>query len=218
MPGQQPLNCTVCPLENGEAPMTFYSCRVTDALPKAHRRIGLVIAALALLLPWGVATEAHAQWVPSGALAAVRVVHDCDETGGDVAVSRLDPPTVYLCDRVVRLIRTKEPGAEHFYFVHEFGHIALQTSSESAADCWAARELVEAPNGSRFLRLAIAHFRSRADEPSALYGSPRERAERIRSCADEAMPGWDAGEATAQRVGPRRQRTQAAGATASAPK
>ena len=180
--------------------MTFYSCRVTDALPKAHRRIGLVIAALALLLPWGAATEAHAQWVPSGALAAVRVVHDCDETGGDVAVSRLDRPTVYLCDRVVRLIRTKEPGAEHFYFVHEFGHIALQTSSESAADCWAARELVEAPNGSRFLRLAIAHFRSRADEPSARYGSPRERAERIRSCADEAMPGWDSSVSSRRRA------------------
>jgi hypothetical protein len=122
----------------------------------------------------------------------VLVVHDCDETGGDVAVSRLDPPTVYVCDRVVRLVRAKDPGAEHFYFVHEFGHIALQTSSESAADCWAARELVAAPNGSRTLRIAIAHIRSRGDEPSARYGSPRERAERIRSCADEARPSWDA--------------------------
>ena len=154
------------------------------------RRIAAATTALALLACGGLG-EAQAQWVPRGTLAGVLIVHDCDETGGDVAVSRLDPPTVYVCDRVVRLIRAKDPGAEHFYFVHEFGHIALQTSSEFAADCWAARELVEAPNGSRFLRIAIAHFRSRGDEPSGRYGSPRERAERIRSCADEAMPGWD---------------------------
>ncbi|MBV9891144.1 MAG: hypothetical protein JO090_09695, partial [Rhizobacter sp.] len=151
---------------------------------------------------------AHAQWVPSGALARVPVVHDCDETGGDVAVSRLDPPAVYICDRVVRLIRAREPGAEHFYFVHEFGHIALRTSSEAASDCWAAHELVGAPNGSRALRIALAHFRARGDEPSARYGSPRERAERIRRCADEAMPGWDANETTATRVGKRPQRAQ----------
>ncbi|HZW75771.1 MAG TPA: hypothetical protein VFF43_19640 [Caldimonas sp.] len=152
------------------------------------RSTAAAIAAVALLAS---VADARAQWVPRGDLARVLVVHDCDETGGDVAVSRLDPPTVYVCDRVVGLIRAKEPGAEQFYLVHEFGHIALQTTSESAADCWAARELVEAPNGGRFLRIAIAHFRARGDEPSARYGSPRERAERIRSCADEAMPGWD---------------------------
>ncbi len=162
--------------------------------------------------------DACAQWAPSGALARVPVVHDCDETGGDVAVSRLDPPTVYVCDRVVRLIRAREPGAEQFYFVHEFGHIALQTSSESASDCWAARELVASPNGRRALRIAIAHFRARGDEPSARYGSPRERAERIRSCADEAMPGWDANDGTATRVGNRPQRAQASAAATSAPR
>ena len=39
---------------------------------------------------------ARAQWVPSGPLATVLVVQDCTQTAGDVAVSRLDPPTVYL--------------------------------------------------------------------------------------------------------------------------
>src|SRR5678809_524678 len=113
-----------------------------------RRRVSVAAAALALLSS-GTITVAKGQWVPSGELARVLVVHGCDETGGDVAVSRLDPPAVYVCDRVVRLIRAKDPGAEHFYLVHEFGHVALQTSSEAAADCWAARELVGAPPSNR---------------------------------------------------------------------
>ena len=148
------------------------------------RRIVAVGAALALLL--AAVAPVHAQWVPSGPLAGVLVVRDCNDTGGDVAVSRLDPPTVYICPDVVRLIRQKDPGAEHFYFVHEFGHIALGTSDEAAADCWAAKELARAPHGERYVRAAIEHFRRRPDAYSRRYGSPNERAERIRQCAEEA--------------------------------
>ena len=145
-------------------------------------------AALALLGLAIAGASAHAQWVASGALAAVPVVEDCTQTGGDVAVSRLDPPTVYLCRTVVRLVRQKDPGAEHFYFVHEFGHIALQTSDEAMADCWAARELAAVKGGRRSLAAAIALFRARADDSSRRYGSARERAERIGRCAAEAQP------------------------------
>ena len=182
------------------------------------RTLRAVASAALVLVASGTLNEARAQWVPRGDLAKVLVVHECDETGGDVAVSRLDPPTVYVCDRVVRLVRAKDPGAEQFYFVHEFGHIALQTSNESAADCWAARELVAASNGSRILRIAIAHFRSRGDEPSARFGSPHDRAERIRSCADEAKPGWDAGDAPARRNGDTPKRARSIDSTASAPR
>ena len=117
-------------------------------------------------------------------LAAVPVIRECDETGGDIAVSRLDPPTIYICRRVVELVRKSDPGVEHFYLVHEYGHIALQTSDEAAADCWAARELAKAPNGERYLAATIRHFRRRGEDPSRRYGTPLERAERIRSCAE----------------------------------
>jgi hypothetical protein len=150
-----------------------------------RRHIAFVLASLVLTLA---GAPARAQWVPSGPLAAVLVVQDCTQTGGDVAVSRLDPPTVYLCQSVVRLVRQKDPGAEHFYFVHEFGHIALQTSDEAAADCWAAGELANSPHGERYLRAAIDHFRRRPDQQSRRYGTPAERAERIRSCAQAAWP------------------------------
>ena len=141
-----------------------------------------VVTPVLFFLP---AIGAHAQWVPSGALAAVPVVRDCTETGGDVAVSRLDPATVYLCQNVMNLVRKKNPGAEHFYFVHEFGHVAQATADEAAADCWAARELARAPNGSRYLNAAIEHFRQRPNEYSPRYGTPTGRAERIRACAEE---------------------------------
>jgi hypothetical protein len=131
---------------------------------------------------------ASAQWRPTGRLASVLVVDDCNETGGDVMASRLEPPTVYVCPTVVRLVRKHHPGAEHFFFVHEFGHIALQTSDEAAADCWAAHELASLRNGRRALDAAIALFRARAKEESQRYGSPHDRAERIRRCAEEVAP------------------------------
>jgi hypothetical protein len=168
---------------------------VGPAHSEPFRRSRVVVAVTGVALAAFGGADAIAQRVPRGALATVPVVHDCDETGGDVAVSRLDPPAVYVCDRVVRLIRAKDPGAEHFYFVHEFGHIALQTSSESAADCWAARELVAAPNGRRLAHrdCALPLARRRAERALRLAA----RAERVRSCADEAMPGWDAIDASA---------------------
>ena len=127
---------------------------------------------------------AEAQWRPRGALAAVPVIRACDETGGDIAVTRLDPPTIYVCPRVVELARKADPGVEHFFLVHEYGHVALQSGDEAAADCWAARELAKAPNGERYLAAAIRHLRRRGEDPSRRYGTPIERAERIRACAD----------------------------------
>ena len=138
-----------------------------------------VLAVLAVL-----AGPAEAQWRPRGALAAVPVIREGDETGGDIAVTRLEPPTIYLCPRVVELARKADPGVEHFFLVHEYGHVVLQSGDEAAADCWAARELAKAPNGERYLAAAIRHFRRRGDDASRRYGTPVERAERIRACAD----------------------------------
>ena len=147
-----------------------------------NRLLRACLVALGLLA--ASAGAAHAQWRPTGALGGVPVIRECDETGGDIAVSRLDPPTIYLCPRVVELVRKSDPGAEHFYLVHEYGHIALLTSDEAAVDCWAARELAKAPNGERYLTAAIRHFRRRGEDASRRYGTPLARAERIRSCAD----------------------------------
>ena len=97
-----------------------------------------------LVLLVAASAQAEAQWRPTGVLATVPVIRECDETGGDIAVTRLDPPTIYVCPRVVELARKADPGVEHFFLVHEYGHIAMQSGDESAADCWAARELAKA--------------------------------------------------------------------------
>jgi hypothetical protein len=155
---------------------------LADSRPLVFRSASVPLAIVAVLA--AASGPAEAQWKPRGALAAVPVVRECDETGGDIAVSRLDPPTIYVCPRVVELARKSDPGVEHFFLVHEYGHIALQTGDETAADCWAARELAKAPNGERYLGAAIRHFRRRGEDPSRRYGTPIERAERIRHCAD----------------------------------
>ena len=146
------------------------------------RPLALVLAVIVVAAPFGAA----AQWRPTGPLASVLVVDDCNETAGDVMASRLDPPTVYVCPRVVSLVRKDHPGAEQFFLVHEFGHLALQTSDEAMADCWAAHELAAVPGGRRAIDAAIALFRARADDSSRRYGSGQDRAERIRRCAEEA--------------------------------
>jgi hypothetical protein len=140
------------------------------------------LSTFALLL--AVAGATQAQWRPTGDLAAVPIIRECDETGGDIAVTRLDPPTIYICPRVVELARKADPGVEHFFLVHEYGHIAMRTGDESAADCWAARELAKAKNGERYLAAAIRHFERRSADTSRRYGTPLERAQRIRACAD----------------------------------
>jgi hypothetical protein len=152
-------------------------------MPVALHPLAVALAVVLIIAPSG----AVAQWRPTGRLASVLVVDDCNETGGDVMVSRLDPPTIYVCPTVVSLVRKEHPGAEHFFLIHEFGHIALQTTDEAAADCWAAHELAGVRNGRRAIDAAIALFRARADDDSRRYGSPRERAERIRRCAEEAQ-------------------------------
>ncbi len=147
-----------------------------------NRRLSAGLIGLSLLLA---AATARAQWVPTGALAKVPVVRDCNETAGDVAATRLDPPTIYLCPRVVSLVRKHYPGAEHFFLVHEFGHIAQDSVDEATADCWAARALANAPGGGRYLIAVIGLLQQRPDERSRRYGTPTERAERIRFCAEE---------------------------------
>ena len=135
---------------------------------------------------------AFAQWVPSGALGSVKVIPDCARTAGDIAVARPGPPPIiFYCSPRAAETEAKHPGAEHFYYVHEFGHIANPNGSESDADCWAARQLASAPDGERYLRAAIKHFQSRGTEFHPAYGTALDRAERIQRCGRLAGPTPD---------------------------
>jgi hypothetical protein len=103
-------------------------------------------------------------------------------TGGDIAVARPGPAIVY-CQASANAVNARWPGAGHFYYVHEFGHVALGTSDEAKADCWAADQLSRAPNGQTYLRAAVQHFIARQNEPvNPRYGPMLARANRVASC------------------------------------
>ena len=171
-----------------------------------------IAAAATLVLA---AAPALAQWVPSGPLAGVLVVQDAPRPPATLRSRASIRPRCTSARPSSRLVRQKDPGAEHFYFVHEFGHIALQTSDEAAADCWAAGELANAPHGERYLRAAIEHFRRRPDSragaterrPSARSGSGAARkrpgrrsraAHNLAPCASSAACGTPASPPTAR--------------------
>lgn len=126
-----------------------------------------------------------AQWVPRGRLAKIRVIENCQVTGGDIAIATNDAygPIIFFCQRTANLINMNHPDAGHFYYVHEFGHHALESSDEREVDCWAAKELANSPNGEYYLRAAIFHFLSRGNEYHPRYGTAVERAERIIRCS-----------------------------------
>ena len=124
-------------------------------------------------------------WSPGGELAKVLVVHDCTETAGDAMATRLEPPTIYICPAVVKLANRQQPGIEPFFLAHEYGHVALQTADEAAADCWAAQALARTLPGRRAIASAVALFTRRGpQDDSARYGTGIARADRIRACAE----------------------------------
>jgi len=125
-----------------------------------------------------------AQWEPSGILRSIPVQENCRATGGDIAVAlNIGSPVIYFCQATANALNNQHPGAGHFYYVHEFGHHALATSDERRVDCWAARELADAPNGDFYISAMLDHLQSRGGEYHPRYGTMIERAERIEHCA-----------------------------------
>lgn len=144
-----------------------------------------LLAAMFFVL--SISSVSLAQWTPKGNLSSIPVIESCAETGGDIAYAKrtLSGPVIYFCKSSADRINALHPDAGHFYYVHEFGHHALNTDDEARADCWAARQLSNAPNGDHYLQAAIRHFRARGSEYNPRYGTATERADRIARCANE---------------------------------
>ena len=133
-----------------------------------------------------VVADASSQWRPSGALLAIPVTENCAITGGDIAVALPIGPrgTIYYCQAVANRANALDPGSGHFYYVHEFGHLAIPTSNEWDADCWATQQL-QSVSGGQFIDAMLSHLRRRArsGEPGhPRYGTPLQRASNIESC------------------------------------
>ena len=87
----------------------------------------------------------------------------------------------------MRAIEREAPGAAFFFFVHEVGHLVLDTGNERAVDCWAAGRFPAIAGGWRQLR-AAARFVAANTRADRRYGDGAERAARLLRCYRNAVP------------------------------
>ena len=138
------------------------------------RLFTIITAALAFYC-----TPAAAQWSPVGGLLNVAVTHDCSQTSGNIASAKTEG--LFLCRARADLVDSQVKDASHFYVVHEYGLLAIRTTSDRLADCWAAHQLADAHNGRYYLKQWITHWTNYGvTRPS--YGTPTQRIANVRSC------------------------------------
>lgn len=121
----------------------------------------------------------NSQWSPHGGLLDVPVTNDCSITGGEIALAR--PDGIFLCPSRARAIDEQIADASHFYLVHAYGSLAIHKASKKLADCWAAHQLADTPNGPYYVKQWIRHWRTYGVS-SSTYGTPEQRIANVRSC------------------------------------
>jgi hypothetical protein len=123
-------------------------------------------------------------WSPPVHLRRVPVKDNCQQTRHRIGAT-LQPNlfyphgAIFFCPERARVIDSVDPGASLFFLVHEYGHLALNTRDEAAADGWAARQLQGAPRGAVMLRAVVRHFLRDGQAFDPQYGSNLERAWRV---------------------------------------
>src|SRR5260370_6380807 len=113
---------------------------------------------------------------PAGDLNAVPVRNDCKKTHNGIGMSfqpsLLNPHgIIFLCPDRAAAIDKRHPGASFFFRVHEYGHLALGSRDEAAADAWAAQQLSHTDAGHAVLRAVLEHFVDIGDKFSPYYGT-----------------------------------------------
>jgi hypothetical protein len=165
---------------------------LTDCFPSGAE-LGLV-----WLLLVGICTVAQrspGQWVPPVALRDVPVRSDCKMTRHGVGVS-IQPTlfyprgAIFLCPEREREIEIRHRGASRFFLVHEYGHLAMRTRGEAAADEWAAKQLAMVPAERGTLRAALSYFVDQGMLFDPLYGTGFDRALRVARAADIMKREW----------------------------
>jgi hypothetical protein len=109
----------------------------------------------------------------------VSVTQSCTETSGSIATSKSDG--LFLCPARINLVESQIKGASHFYIVHAYGLLAIRKNSERLADCWAAHQLANAPNGPHYIKQWITHWTNYGVTQST-FGTPAQRIANVRSC------------------------------------
>lgn len=114
-----------------------------------------------------------------GGLLDVPVIRDCSMTEGEIAT--VAPDGIYYCRSRAEAVDKQVADASHFYLVHAYGRLAINTNSKKLADCWAAHQLARAPNGPHYVKQWIQHWRTYGARKLS-YGPTEQRIANVKSC------------------------------------
>lgn len=114
-----------------------------------------------------------------GGLLDVPVIRDCSMTEGEIAT--VAPDGIYYCRSRAEAVDKQVADASHFYLVHAYGRLAINTNSKKLADCWAAHQLARAPNGPHYVKQWIQHWRTYGAR-NLSYGPTEQRIANVKSC------------------------------------
>ena len=133
--------------------------------------------------------EALADDGDSGGRIAVpeaRLIPNCARTGGGIAIAEAQGRIYYCLQRVVAIER-RYPSASKFFFLHEYGHIALQSGDELLVDCWSAHELSHTAQGDEVLAAARRYIEQFKLFIPKYGGTGADRSELLKGCYDEGL-------------------------------
>ncbi|MBV8215140.1 MAG: hypothetical protein JOZ08_18185 [Verrucomicrobia bacterium] len=147
------------------------------------------------LISLGLSHFGVAQWDPPDSLRGIPVRNDCKKTRGLIGMSfqpSLFNPhgVIYLCPDRAGAIDQRHPGASFFFRVHEYGHLALGTRDEAAADAWAAEQLSHSDAGRATLRAVLAHFADIGEKFAPYYGTGFYRGLNVATIAGIERSAW----------------------------
>ena len=136
-----------------------------------------------------------AQWNPPDSLRGIPVRNDCNKTQGGIGKafqpSLLNPHgIIFLCPDRAEAIEQQHPGASFFFRVHEYGHLALGTRDEAAADAWAAEQLSHSDEGRAILRAVLAYFADIGEKFAPYYGTGFYRGLNVATTAGIDRKEW----------------------------
>jgi hypothetical protein len=138
-----------------------------------------------------------AQWNPPDYLRGIPVRSDCKKTqeriGMSFQPSLLNPHgIIFLCPDRAAAIDSRHPDASFFFRVHEYGHLALGSRDEAAADAWAAEQLSHTDAGRAVLLAVLGHFVDIGDKFSPYYGTGFYRGANVANAAGIDRKEWPA--------------------------
>lgn len=155
---------------------------------RSLRLAAVILLVLAAVLVRG-PEEALADDGGSGGRIAVpeaRLIPNCARTGGGIAIAEAQGRIYYCLQRVVAIER-RYPSASKFFFLHEYGHIALQSGDELLVDCWSAHELSHTAQGDEVLAAARSYIEQFKLFIPKYGGTGADRSELLKGCYDEGL-------------------------------